>query len=357
VPSQGGEPQLVFDSARLIDWTRDGRYLIIDSAHSGSEAIYLLPIKDGRAAGDPIFLNHGTCGFGQTNSAGALVCLNYPPGGWSETWLGSLDADGHLVDWKRLNLRSATTSGFFRWSPDSTQFSYSADEGSSPNTWVVRLRNIASGEERELYRSATELGCIWAARRPTLLCGEWGGQQLSAISLDSGRLEPIGVVGAIGALFFGSDDDRAIYFGNGQGTLFRWDAVTQQSTLVDRIPGPRPDPGEHWLARRDKDKIEIRPTAGGDWKSLISIGVTQMGFTPDGKWFLYHDVDPAGKHSLFRVSTAGGQPERAGDFPRVHKVGGSLFISPDGQKIIGQGPTVPELWILQNFEPKQQAAR
>jgi hypothetical protein len=356
VPSQGGEPQLVFDSAHLIDWTRDGRYLIIDSAHSGSEAIYLLPIKDGRAAGDPIFLNYGTCGFGQTTSAGALVCQTYVPGGLYEAWLGSLDADGHPVDWKRLNLRSVTTSGFFRWSPDSTQFSYSAEEASSPNTWVVRLHNIASGEERELYRSATKLNCIWAVQRPALFCG--GGQQLSAISLDSGRLEPLGAAGAVGALFFSSDDDRTIYLGDGHGTLFRWDAVTQQSTLVDRLPGPtKPDPGEHWLARRDKDKIEIRQTAGGDWKPLISIGETQMGFTPDGKWVLYHDVDAAGKHALFRVSTAGGQPERVGDFPRVRKGWGYLFISPDGQKVIEQGQTVPELWILENFEPKQQAAR
>ena len=40
-----------------------------------------------------------------------------------------------------------------------------------------------------------------------------------------------------------------------------------------------------------------------------------MAFTPDGNWLLYHDVDAAGKHSLFRVATAGGQPERLGDFP------------------------------------------
>jgi hypothetical protein len=356
MPSQGGEPQVVADSARPIDWTRDGRYLIIDSEPSGSEALYLLPIKDGRAAGDPIFLNYGTFAFGQTTSAGSLICQNVPPGGWVETWLGSLDADGHLLGWKRLNLRDATSAGFFRWSPDSTQFSYTAWKASSPNTWAVRLRNVASGEERELYRSATRLNCIWAAQRPTLFCGA-GGQQLSAISLASGRLEPVGAVGAIGALFFGSDDDRTIYLGNGHGTLIRWDAVTQQSTPVDRLPGPRPDPGEHWLARRDKDQIEIRPTAGGDWKPLISIGETQMGFTPDGKWVLYHDVDAAGKHALFRVSTAGGQPERVGDFPRVHKEGGYLFVSPDGQKVIEQGNTVPELWILENFELKQTAAR
>jgi hypothetical protein len=358
VPSQGGEPQLVSDNARLIDWTRDGRYLIVAIARSSSEALYLLPVKDGRASGAAVFVRYGPCFFGSTVGSGALVCHSTMlPTGAYETWLGSLDSNGHPTDWKPMILRSGISSGYFRWSPDSTQFSYSAYEDSRPNTRAVRLHKVASGEERELYRGAKDMNCIWAAQRPALFCGEWGGQQLSVMSLDSGRLEPLGAFGAIGTLYFGSDDDRTIYLGNRQNTLFRWDAVTQQSTLVDRIPGPRPDPGEHWLARRDKDRIEVRPTAGGDWKLLISIGETQMGFTQDGKWVLYHDVDAAGKHSLFRVSTAGGQPERIGDFPSLAKERGYLFISPDGQKVIAQAHGSPELWILENFEPKQQAAR
>jgi len=34
-----------------------------------------------------------------------------------------------------------------------------------------------------------------------------------------------------------------------------------------------------------------------------------------------------------------------------------LRISPDGQKIIAEAPVAPEVWILENFEPKQQAAK
>jgi hypothetical protein len=74
-----------------------------------------------------------------------------------------------------------------------------------------------------------------------------------------------------------------------------------------------------------------------------------MVFTPDGNWLLYHGADAAGKHGLFRLATAGGQPERVGDFPSQNKVG-FLNISPDGQKIIAQAENLPELWILENFE-------
>jgi hypothetical protein len=89
-PTSGGEPELVSENAQLIDWTRDGRYLIVTSSRSGSEALHLLPIKDGKAAGDPVFVRYGPCYFGSTVGNGALVCHSTHPGDGLEAWLGSL---------------------------------------------------------------------------------------------------------------------------------------------------------------------------------------------------------------------------------------------------------------------------
>jgi len=90
MPVSGEEPELVRENAHLIDWTRDGRYLIVTSSHSGSEALYLLPIKDGKAAGDPVFVHYGPCFFGLTVGNGGLVCHSSHPGDGLEAWLGSL---------------------------------------------------------------------------------------------------------------------------------------------------------------------------------------------------------------------------------------------------------------------------
>jgi hypothetical protein len=90
MPVSGGDPELVRENAHLIDWTRDGRYLIVTSSHSGSEALYLLPIKDGKAAGDPVFVHYGPCFFGSTVGNGGLVCHSSHPGDGVEAWLGSL---------------------------------------------------------------------------------------------------------------------------------------------------------------------------------------------------------------------------------------------------------------------------
>jgi len=141
--------------------------------------------------------------------------------------------------------------------------------------------------------------------------------------------------------------------------MLRWEIATGQETILDRFPQGVVElvsQDERWLVRWDKQNIEIRPIAGGDWKRLVSnkdLFTGHVNFTADGNWLLYHDLDSAGKHSLFRVASAGGQPERLGDFPTSSE-SGSIEISPDGRQVIvasGEGGTGYELWSLENFVP------
>jgi hypothetical protein len=138
------------------------------------------------------------------------------------------------------------------------------------------------------------------------------------------------------------------------GELTRWEIAARQATKLDRTPGIQvwaaTSPDERWIARRENGKFEIRPISGGEWKPLVSVGGGQQtAFTPDGNWLMYHDVEPLGKQSLFRVATGGGQPERLGDFPTAG--GGFMWISPNGREIIADERVPAELWILENFEP------
>jgi WD40 repeat protein len=71
LPADGGEPQVAYEErqngkfsrwlkpCKLLDWTADGRYLAMASEHTGRGALDLLPIRDGKPAGAPIFVRNG----------------------------------------------------------------------------------------------------------------------------------------------------------------------------------------------------------------------------------------------------------------------------------------------------------
>jgi Tol biopolymer transport system component len=108
--------------------------------------------------------------------------------------------------------------------------------------------------------------------------------------------------------------------------------------------------------------VEIRPTPAGEWRHLVSLNADQpiwnFSYSLDHKWIYYGDKDSAGKDSLFRISLAGGQPERLGEFPFQYLLG-EIQISPDGRSILlyslySRGN---ETWLLENFEPKEGVAR
>ena len=252
------------------------------------------------------------------------------------------------------------------------------DIGTGQEGHVTRLRNLATGKERDLYRGPGN--CIFASRHPSLFCSEEAPDgsttNIFSIAVGSGRIEQLGAVRGKRSLQMALPDDQAVYFRREETSeLMRWDIGTGQEILVERPAGsslngsviPSPDGG--WLKRFLKGNIEIRPMAGGDWKPLIPLrGDGQSGFSPDGKWIFYHDKDPAGKDGLYRAATGGGAPERLGDFP-TDDVRGVVRISPDGRRIIALTSVdiakiadlakiaPPEAWLLENFEPKQQAAK
>jgi Tol biopolymer transport system component len=360
-PAEGGEPQLISDRAVLMDWTRDGGYLVVAMDVSGSEALYLAPVKAGRKAGEPVFVRYGYFGLGHVNMSGSFVYPVPVEHGSYDTWLGSLDSGGRPSDWKPLALRNGNASPNPTWSPDSARIAYStANQAAGQTTQSIRVRDIASGEDRELYKAGTgSISCSWAAQPGNLFCTQHTEKQteILSLSLDSGRAEPLGAVPSSWTIEARSIDDRAIYLMN-PAHLMRWDIGTRQMTAVEQSTGIiPPSPDERWIVRRINGSIEIRPMTGSTWKVLGPIaadgGVFKLAsVTPDGKWLLYQTFDPAGKRSFFRVATDGSrQPERVGDLPGK---GAALLlsISPDGHKIIADAAQPSEMWILENFEPK-----
>ena len=79
-PSAVGKTQSIYEERApkgahvglgLFDWTASGRHLIIVSARTGKAALHLLPVRDGRSDGEPLFVCNGVFLWGHTTKSGA----------------------------------------------------------------------------------------------------------------------------------------------------------------------------------------------------------------------------------------------------------------------------------------------
>jgi hypothetical protein len=346
-PFQGGEPWLVSDDANLLDWTPDGRYLAVSSQSSGSMALYLLPVRDGQPSGNAVFVRYGSFVVAYTNPNGSLVYYS-PPAGGAKAILAALDSNSRLGAWRPLDLsiKGNTFIGGMNWSADSAQIAYrSTHEDSGQPGSVVRVRSIASGEDREAYRSSADfVDCQWEVKRPNLFCVESNnaGPEALSVAVDSGHAERLGSL---------PEFSRAAVedFARMRGIeLVSMDKVYQFSEARARVVNR---------------SVEIRSTPGGEWKHLVAVndpGTVAVTYSRHGVFYL--DKDSSGKGGLYRVSPEGGQPERLGETPA--ELAGSLGlvmidVSSDGRNILLESFADPglETWQLQNFEPKQAGTR
>jgi Tol biopolymer transport system component len=388
VPSRGGQPQLVYESApshkyvwfeswTLRDWTADARYLIVADARAGRAALYLLPVKNGTSATAPVFIRLGECEDGFTTVAGAFVYRTMTSGN-TEVYLASLDASGAVSGWRRLALRNfgMYLNPDLSFSPDGSHVAYIAKDEDPAFGRDLVLRNLSDGEERVLYRSrsADHLFCQYAIQHPKVFCTEvreTEGKEvdmtdLLAISAESGQTERLASFPWRGWIMIAkpSHDDQAIYLVKNRpktegGPIARWELTTRQETVVSAEPPERgfdwPSLDDRRLVRAVPQSVSVRPISGGEWKPLASLGSGPGGHvttTPDGNWLLYHSTDSPGKHILFRIPILGGQPQSVGSFP-TGSFSGSLHFSPDGRQLLAVSldPRKYDLWVLDNFVP------
>jgi len=392
LPAAGGQPQLIYEGPSgsreskplsLFDWTLDGRYLAIDHERAGKAALQILPVRNGKVTGPPIFVRYGNLIYARTTATGELIYTMIRPGGIWTVHLASLGSNGLLSAWKRLDLQ---LGNIFRPSPsfsiDGTQIVYTAtkeDAGQADGSGV-RVLNLSNGQDREIYRGRSVNSCIWAVREPKLFCVEYkvGRVEIISLALDSGEVKPLHTVrGERVWIVSQTPGDEALYLSSVEEPsratkLFRWETATGLETIIEESPAgvnmPWVSPDARNLVWARKQSFDTRPLAGGTWKPVvflqagvvvlrsknsITMGNCRFAITPEGNSLLYQDIDSAGKPGLFRVPLVGGSPERVGDFPSKRFDGG-LIISRDGRQIIAETLDAAanlEVWSLRNFIP------
>jgi hypothetical protein len=287
-----------------------------------------------------------------------------------DTWLATLDDGAASITSMPLNLAaSPLPQTLTPWLRDGTRFAYVTGNDSQPMR-VIRVKNISSGDDRELYRADYITGCVAAHREDVLYCTRVAGEELHvvSVSLESGRAGARGTLRRNLVIEHVTTDDRKIVFLDlGTSSRVEWEIATGDERVV---PFYRSEDGRWSLSGGDQLRIRSASDAG-DWRFLVvrnfglrgtqHIGVSNGGgislvrFSPDGNWVVYHDRDAAGKHGLYRIAAAGGEPQRLGDYPAAALQTSSLSVSPDGRRFLVSAVRPPlrrgDFWILENFLP------
>lgn len=374
IPAQGGDSRLLAAGARLMDWSVDGRYVIIGEPRTGSAVLAAVPVTAGQPSGAAISLRSvpGPVLFARTSPNGALLIAPQPLDIRAIS-LGVLNADERSITWSRLDLIGLRFFVPVAWSADGSRFAYvSGVYGTT--TWVVRIKDLARNDDRELFRSDRELlGCSWAHHQPRIFCAQSLDTKTNILSLpESGPGEVIGSLAGRKRMGHITSDDRKLILFEPAGSWVEWEIATGLETTV---PSRQSEDGRWSLSRVTTPGggpgplggMIIRPAAGtdSDWRPLVArkipppigpgSGPIPILFSSDGNWVIYHDRDADGKDGLYRVATARpAEPERLGDYP-TSSPGSALSVSRDGRKFVVNAPVdLPpflEAWSLENFLP------
>jgi Tol biopolymer transport system component len=379
MPASGGPRKTILDHALFIDWTRDGKYLVLGESRSDTIGLAFQPMQNGQPAGERTFMRTSLPPgvlLPRTLANGAMLVATRP-GPTGEVSYSALDAQNRLLPWKRLDLVGAGRT-YPVWSPDGKQIAYVAG-GPLDLSSVVRLHNIETGENRELYRDLGEIiVCAWASQKPTLYCGETEGTKTNiiAISAETGHADRVASLDGMRLVHGTSPDDEYLSMSRvgGGGGFYRWEIGTDRDTKLPAGSG-YPSLDGRWSLSLPYEPgkgtdLTIWPTAHPDQRKHIDylkqpgstggVNPTPVRFSRDGEWVVYRNQETATTSGMYRVATAGGEPERLGDYPS-NMTGTALSMSPDGRQFTvvheGKAAQRPEFWLLENFVPKTLAGK
>lgn len=386
-------------------WTIDGKKILFISNRAGTAGIWSMAIAEGKAAGPPEPVNTDAGSVRWLSMARNGSCYYATNKGMEDVYIAGLDPlSGKIVSQPVRG--SVRLAGFVRapsWSPDGQNLAYFAptDRTERPYEESGRLvlRSSRTGQERELGVRNFQTGfpVRWFGDGQSVLFMGWSGERLgwmdaknvrqafSRLNIQTGESRtlkdfPPLTVGPPEL----SPDGKTIFYWQSKETnavqLVAYDMesgrerVIHQEVAWRRLSRPAISPDGRQLALFAPDEtkkfaaIKIVPADGGDARELYRFPWEEdmtrptnsdMAWTPDGRYiFFIRDSSKDSVRELWRIPVQGGEPQKTG----LEKENISSFcISADGRRIAFDAGFERwkrlELWVMENFLPRTNAAR
>lgn len=367
---------------RLMGWTRDGSAILFYSDRDLTRAIWRLPVRDGRPAGDPELLKADVwqlepMGFGAAGFYYAV--LTEAP----QLHTAGIDLGEARVVTPPTPVRDAS-DGWSRspaWSPDGRQLAFI--ESRSPVLGPVGgasklvIRSVETGETRQIQLPFEGPGALtWPADgRSVTVRGAYRAERgYFRLDLQSGEVVPIARLSELpqGCGAF-SPDGETLYCPTGgsrmEGRLeirSREVRSGRETTLAEIEGGPGVisvsgdgrllailtfirEPSEPSLLGGTVRVLTL-PASGGEPTLVYEganpfFGLPDMAMSLDGDHIVFGGFEEGGS-ALYVVPTSGGEAKRIMEGDEFRE----FALSPDGKRIAyWKGTARGEIWVIEGI--------
>ncbi|MDA2924007.1 tetratricopeptide repeat protein [Acidobacteria bacterium AH-259-L09] len=376
----------------VLGWAPDGKRVLFASDRTGSTDAWVIPVADGRPQDSPQLVKTGIgtvlpLGFTRNGS------FYYGVGrGTHDVYIATLDpVTGQVLDPpKKISQRYVGSNLGPDWSPDGRYLAYLSLRDPAPTPgfdtagWVLVIRSVETGEERELPLKMTTKRFVprWSPDGRSLLAAardHKGRMGVYRIDAQTGEVLPIVQLGPDASTGWAewSPDGKAIFyktwdFATRVRRILERDLETGHERELDRSTfgserGGRaisPD-GRQWVLVGNRNVLKVIPATGGEPRELLrlqqreqekGIEIRGVAWMPDGRHLLF-SKGIWGRHpkmELWRISAEGGEPQKLG--LAMGALGmRNLSVHPDGRRIAfgaSSGDETAEVWVMENFLPQ-----
>lgn len=368
-------------------WTPDGSGLVFASLRTGGPGLWLQPIKDGRADGQPRLLDKDMGPFGPIalTRRGSLFYRHRT--GLMDVYTVPIDpATGDVQGEPTIAATSFLGSNISPdWSPDGRTLVFASWRTLfGPGRNILVFHSMDTGLDRELELDVDMVnGARWSPDGRFIAIGgpdRRGVRALRLVDAESGSIVSTFLAQPGDAPPFNgsawSTDGRHAYLRRNPNRISKIDLNTGEEELVYEPPRDSTlgqsistSPDGRWLAfslymRQAKSfRLIVIPTSGGRSRDLVNIpepgGLAAGEWTRDGRHILFTRSAPLGPErtnyrELWAVPFDGGPPRSLGlSMPSLR----GIRVSPDGGRIaFTSGFPDQGIWVFENFLP-QTAAR